>query len=611
MKLHLPLVALLLASAGVAAAQPQQAAPAATPAPAAASAEDQRLNSFLDAAFDEAIANNPQALTSLGSKRLYDRLNDYTDAGRQAQRALRERQLARLRAEFDPARLSPSARLSYRLFEEQIEDEGRAFQWRWHGFPATTNGSPMGNIPVFLINNHRIDDLSDAEAYVARLADVERAFGEIAANMRHQASLGIVPARLNFAPVREDGRRILTGAPFTEEGTNVVLADFTAKVNRLEIAQAEKDRLIAAARDALSGPFRRGYDAFFAVLDEIEPQAAGNDGAWSLPDGAAFYAQRLRQSTTTDLSAEQIHQTGLAQVARIHREMERIKAQVGFTGSLQDFFRHINTGAEFKYPNTAEGREQYLADARAFVAQVMEVAPQWFRRLPQAALEVRAVEPFRQETAAVAFYNRPTPDGSRPGIYYVNLADMNQVLRPQTEAISYHEGAPGHHFQIALAQELPGLPRFRRLGGYGAYTEGWGLYAEGLGKEMGFYQDPISEFGMYSTQLWRAIRLVVDTGLHHHRWSREQAIAYFTENGLLSERDVVKEVERYINNPGQATSYMIGQLKILELRDRARQALGARFDIRDFHAVVLENGSVPLDVLEEMVDEWIAARRNG
>ena len=288
--------------------------------------------------------------------------------------------------------------------------------------------------------------------------------------------------------------------------------------------------------------------------------------------------------------------------------MERIKAQVGFTGSLQDFFRHINTGDEFKYPNTAEGREQYLADARAFVAQVMEVAPQWFRRLPQAALEVRAVEPFRQETAAVAFYNRPAPDGSRPGIYYVNLADMTQVLRPQTEAISYHEGAPGHHFQIALAQELPDVPRFRRFGGYGVYSEGWGLYAEGLGREMGFYQDPISEFGMYSTQLWRAIRLVVDTGLHHHRWSREQAIRYFADNGLLSERDAIKEVERYINNPGQATSYMIGQLKILELRDRARAALGDRFDIRDFHAVVLENGAVPLDVLEELVDAWIAGQ---
>jgi uncharacterized protein (DUF885 family) len=239
----------------------------------------------------------------------------------------------------------------------------------------------------------------------------------------------------------------------------------------------------------------------------------------------------------------------------------------------------------------------------------MAKAPQYFRRLPKAPLEVRAVETWRQETAPVAFYNSPSEDGSLPGIYYVNLADMKQVLKPQTEAISYHEGAPGHHFQIALAQELPNVPKFRRFGGYGAYAEGWGLYAEGVGKEMGFYEDPYSEFGMLSTQLWRAVRLVTDTGIHSKRWTRERAIQYFLQNALLSERDATKEVERYFNWPGQATSYMIGQLKILELRNRAQQALGPRFNIRDFHGVVLENGSVPLDVLEELVNDYIARPR--
>jgi uncharacterized protein (DUF885 family) len=605
-KPHLPLAALLLASAGIAIAQ--QAAPAPAPA-AAAESEDARLTRFLDAAFDEQTATNPQLLTQLGSKDLYDRLNDYTDAYRERQLALGERQLAEMRRQFDPARLSPQGRLSFRLFEKEVEDDRAAFRWRWHGFPATNNGSPMGNLPVFLINNHRVSSVADAEAYVSRLREFERVMNEIGANMRRSAELGIVPPAFNFAPVREDGRRILTGAPFTGEPDGALFADFKAKVNRLEVPQAEKDRLIAAARAALTGPFRRGYEAMFATLDAIEPRASGNEGAWSLPDGADFYAQRLRQSTTTGLSAEQIHQIGLDQVARIHGEMERIKAQVGFAGTLQQFFVHINEGREFKYPNTDEGRQAYLADARRFIAQVMEAAPRYFRRLPRAPLEVRAVEAFRQETAAVAFYNRPSPDGSRPGIFYVNLADMNQVLRPQVEAIAYHEGAPGHHFQSALAQELPGVPKFRRFGGNSAYGEGWGLYAEGLGKEMGFYREPISEFGMLSTQLWRAIRLVVDTGIHHHRWTRERAIDYFMANGLLSRRDATKEVERYFNNPGQATSYMIGRLKILELRERARQALGARFDLRDFHAVVLENGSVPLDVLEELVDSWIAERR--
>lgn len=613
LKPYLSLAALLLASACATGAPlaPEASAPPVAAAPADTAAEDARLNAFLDAAFDAQVAMNPQFLTALGSKEQYDRLNAFTDEHRQRQLALSERQLAELRERFDPARLSPAARLSYRLFEEEVERERASFEWRWHGFPATNNGSPMGSIPVFLINQHRIDNVADAEAYVARLREVERVMNEISANMRRQAELGIVPPRFNFDPVRADGRRILSGAPFTSGDDGAVFADFKAKVGRLEIPEAEKERLIAAAREALTGPFKRGYDTMLSTLDALEARASGNRGAWSLPRGAEYYAHRLRQSTTTDLSAEQIHQLGLQQVARIHGEMNRIKNQVGFTGTLPEFFRHITGSAEFKYSNDAAGREQYLADARRFIAQVMEVAPQWFRRLPRAPLEVRAVEPFRQDTAAVAFYNRPSADGSRPGIYYVNLADMNQVLRPQTEAISYHEGAPGHHFQIALAQELPGVPKFRRFGGYGVYSEGWGLYAEGLGKEMGFYQDPISEFGMYSTQLWRAIRLVLDTGIHHHRWDRERAIRYFLDNGLLSERDSAKEVERYFNNPGQATSYMIGQLKILELRDRARDQLGERFDIRDFHAVVLENGAVPLDVLEELVDAYISRTRAG
>ena len=470
-----------------------------------------------------------------------------------------------MRRQFDPARLSPAGRLSFRLFEKEVEDDRAAFRWRWHGFPATNNGSPMGNIPVFLINNHRIDSVADAEAYVARLREVERVMGEIGANIRRQTERGIVPPAFNFAPVREDGRRILAGAPFAEGPDTPLFADFKTKVGRLQIPQAEKDRLIAAAREALTGPFRRGYEAMLATLDAVEPRARGNNGAWSLPDGAAYYAHRLRQSTTTGLSAEQIHRTGLEQVARIHREMERIKAQVGFTGTLQQFFAHINEGQEFKYPNTDEGRQLYLADARAFIAQVMEAAPRWFRRLPRAPLEVRAVEAFRQETAAVAFYNRPSPDGSRPGIFYVNLADMNQVLRPQVEAIAYHEGAPGHHFQIALAQELPGVPKFRRFGGYGVYAEGWGLYAEGLGKEMGFYRQPISEFGMLSTQLWRAIRLVTDTGIHHHRWSRERAIDYFMANGLLSRRDADQGSGALFQQSGPGD----------QLHDRPAQDIGA------------------------------------
>ncbi len=616
MKSQLPLALLLLSSACAApqqetnaAAAPAAPEPAAAPLAAGPAAEDSRLLAFLDAAFEESIATSPQTLTTLGSKKDYHKLNDYTDAQAQRQRALAEAQLARMKAEFNFAKLSPAGQLSYRLFEDSVRRGREAFPWRRHGFPVSTNGSPAGTLPVFLINQHRIDNVADAEAYISRLREVERVMSEVSANVREQAAMGIVPPKFVFAPVRADARKVIAGAPFDDGADSTVLADFTKKVNALSAPAGEKQRLIAEARSALTGPFRRGYDILFAAMDAIEPKATGNNGAWSLPQGAQFYEHRLRLSTTTDMTAEQIHQLGLDQVKRIHGEMERIKNQVGFKGTLQQFFRHIDEGRQYEYPNDEAGRQRYLSDARAFIDQAMAAAPRYFRRLPKAPLEVRAVEKWREETASVAFYNQPSPDGSRPGIYYVNLADMNQVLKPQTEAISYHEGAPGHHFQIALAQELPDVPKFRRFGGYGAYVEGWGLYAEGLGKEMGFYKDPYSEFGMYSTQLWRAIRLVVDTGLHAKRWSREQAIGYFRDNGLLSERDAKKEVERYINNPGQATSYMVGQIKILELRDRARRELGSRFDLRDFHATVLENGALPLDLLEEQVEAYIRSKQ--
>jgi uncharacterized protein (DUF885 family) len=589
----------------VAAEAPASAEPAVDPA-----AEDARLLAFLDAAFDEAVARSPQTLTSLGIKERYGELDDYTDAENVWQREFAEATLAKMKAQFNPARLGPAGQLSYRLFEESVEDGRRNFEWRWHGFPISTNGSPAGGLPVFLINQHRIDNVADAEAYVSRLRDVERVMTEVAANVRQQAAMGIVPPKFNFKPAREDARKVITGAPFTRGPDSAVFSDFKTKVGKLEAPANVKAKVIADARAALTGPFRRGYDTFFAALSELEPKASGNNGAWSLPRGEAYYTNQLRLFTTTDLGADQIHQTGLDEVARIHGEMEKIKERVGFKGTLQRFFQHIKTSPQFKYPNTAAGRQQYLKDSEGYIAQVMAIAPKYFLRLPEAKLEVRAVEKFREATASVAFYNRPAPDGSRPGIYYVNLADMNQVLKPQAEGIAYHEGAPGHHFQLARQQELQAIPKFRLFGFQGAYIEGWGLYAERLAREMGFYQDDYSEFGHLSLELWRAVRLVTDTGLHSKRWTREQAIQYFRDNSLLSERDIVKEVERYINNPGQATSYKIGQLKIFELRERAQRELGDRFDIREFHEVVLGNGALPLDVLESQVEAYIASRKS-
>ncbi len=569
-------------------------------------ATDARLEAFFEAAYQERIALSPQQMTSLGIKTGYDRLDDYTEAADARSLGLARTQLARMKADHDFDALSPQSQLSWRLFEEGVERQNANERWRDHGYVFAANGNPATSLPVFMINSHRIDSVEDGRAYVARLVEVERVLGEISTDVERRAAAGFVSPTFVFPITLTDTRNVISGAPFDTGPDNPVWADFQKKVAALTASEAEKAELLAAGREALTGPFKRGYDGILATIAEIQPMATSNDGVWRLPDGAAYYAERVRQSTTTDLTPDQIHDIGLAEVARLQGEMEVIKAAVDFDGSLQDFFAFIKTDPRFQYPNTAEGREAYLVDARAAVADAMEVAPQWFHTLPRAALEVRAVEAWRQETASVAFYNRPAPDGSRPGIYYVNLADMTQVLKPQVEAISYHEGAPGHHFQIAHAQEIEGLPRFRRFGGYGAYSEGWGLYSELLGKEMGFYDDPYADFGRLSLELWRAARLVTDTGLHHKRWSREQAIQYFQQNTLLSERDIVKEVERYITSPGQATSYKIGQLKILELRAKARETLGDRFDLRDFHTVVLGGGGVPLDVLEERVDAWIA-----
>ena len=602
---------LLISSAAVlalCAAAPAVAMTDQAPAPAASQAEseDARLAAFFEKAFNDRLALSPQQMTAMGLKTDYDKLDDVSAEASARALALQEAQLAEMKAGFDFDMLSPQSQLSWRLFEHGVEQARLSNRWRDWGFQFAANSNPTTTLPVFMINNHRVSSVADAEAYVARLVEVERYLGQVAQTLRERTAKGIVSPQFVFQPSFDNTRAVISGVPFEDSGSNPIWADFQKKVEGLDADPAVKDRLLASAREALTGPYKRGYETVLAALAEAQAQADSNAGVWRLPDGEAYYNARLKLSTTTDLSADQIHDIGLAEVARIQAEMETIKEQVGFTGSLQDFFAHLKTDPKFQYPNTPEGKEQYLADARAFIAQVMAVAPQWFSTLPKAALEVRAVEPFREATASIAFYNRPAPDGSRPGIYYVNLSDMTQVLKPQIEGISYHEGAPGHHFQIAYAQELEGLPSFRRFGGYGVYSEGWGLYAEQLGKEMGFYQDPYSDFGRLSTELWRAVRLVLDTGLHAKQWSREQAMDYFRQNTLLSERDIQKETERYITNPGQATSYKIGELKIFELRRKAQAALGDRFDIRDFHTVVLGSGAVPLDILEEQVEAWIA-----
>ena len=570
--------------------------------------QDERLNTFLDAVFERRVDDSPEFQSRLGRKT--DRLgewNDRSDAFAAAQIEKDKADLERLRADFDYASLSEQGKLSYDLIVFGVEQRIRNHAFNRHFYVADQFNGQFTGLLAVLQNNHPIASLKDAEDYLSRVEGLEALFDGMVERLRERAELGVVPPAFAFPAMITDASRINSGAPIDDSlEENALYADFKTKLAALSIDEEKKAQLIVLADNAWQGPFKRGFDALIAELRRLQQTQTENLGVWALPDGEAFYKNRIRNHTTLDLTADEIHQIGLDDVARIHAEMETIKDQVGFDGSLQDFFAFVRTDPNNFYEDGDTGRAAFLAEAEQLTAEIFEVADQYFNRLPIAELEVRRVEPWRENSTSIAFYNAPSQDGSRPGIYYANLADMTNVQKYVFTAITYHEGVPGHHFQIALAQELDGLPMFRKFGGYGAFTEGWALYAERLAREMGFYQDPMRDFGRLQDEIWRSVRLVVDTGIHAKRWTRQQAIDYFTENTPISEGDIVTEVERYFVNPGQALSYKMGMTQILTLRDRAQAALGDRFDIREFHEAVIGAGALPLPILERQVDQYIA-----
>ncbi|MDP9199098.1 MAG: DUF885 domain-containing protein, partial [Pseudomonadota bacterium] len=413
-----------------------------------------------------------------------------------------------------------------------------------------------------------------------------------------------------FPYVIEDSRNIVTGRPFDDgPADSPLFADFKSKVEKLAIDETRRKALLAQAELALLTAVKPGYEAVIAWAGEAVKMATDDDGIWKLPDGPAYYDYLLESFTTTKLSADEIHAIGLREVARLHGDMRKVMKQVDFDGDLPAFFEFMRTDPRFYYEDSDSGRAAWHADANRFIAGMRVKLPELFITLPKSEVVVKAVEPFREKSAGKAFYQRPSLDGTRPGVFYGNLYQMSEMPKYELEALVYHEAIPGHHMQIAIATEEDSLPRFRRLGGYTAYSEGWGLYSERLGKELGFYSDPWSEFGRLALELHRAVRLVVDTGLHAKRWTREQTIRYHVLNSPTGEEAAIRATERYILNPGQATAYMIGMLKIVELREGAALALGSRFDLREFHELVLRTGGVPLSVLESEVQRWIESRK--
>lgn len=577
-----------------------------------AETETARLNAWFEDKFNESISRSPMSTTFLGSRENYDKWDDVSPEARTAELEIQRANVAEMRASFDPENLTDQGKLSFRLAEYELERDEIADAWRGYTYTFSQMRGAHASIASFLIGQHKITSASDAEDYISRLKGVETYLGQHLANAQASAERGIRPPLFVYDFVIEGAGNVVNGYPFEGVGPDSpspLYADFTGKVDALvsngTISTDEADDLKFRARGALLDHVYPTYFELIQWVYEDKASATSDDGAWKHDNGDAYYNDRLKLMTTTDMTSDEIHQLGLAEVARIHEEMRAIMTEVGFEGSLQDFFDFTRTDTQFFKPNTDEGRTEYLSEATIMIDTMREALPNVFNTFPQADMVVKAVEPFREKAAGKAFYQRPAPDGSRPGVYYANLYRMQDMPLYQMEALAYHEGIPGHHMQLAISQELTGIPKFRKYGGFTAYTEGWGLYSEFLPKEMGFYEDPYSNFGRLAMELWRAARLVVDTGLHEKKWTREDAINYLLENTPNPEGDCRKAIERYIVMPGQATAYKIGMIKILELREDAKARLGEAFDIRDFHDVVLKDGPVPLQILEENVEVWI------
>lgn len=586
---------------------------AAVAVPAAAATRDvqdeaARAAAFYERAQAEYYELNPEAAAQLGLRIRYGEWDDRSEAGDLARRRLAEGQLAQLRETIDRGKLDGEGRLSWDLFADLQQRRIDGWRWRNHDYVFDHRSGPHTSAPAFLINTHRVESEADAEAYVSRLRGILRRFATALERADRAEARGVMPPRWVFPKIVVGARNVVTGRPFDDgPADSTLLADFRKKVAALDLPGERKDALVGAAERALLESVKPAYDAVIAWAGAAEGRASADDGVWKLPHGAAYYDDRLARYTTTTLDADAIHELGLREVARLHADMRQVMRRVGFDGDLKAFFDHVRDDDRFYYPDTEAGRAAYLAEATRIIDAMRARLPELFRTLPRADVVVKAVEPFREASAGKAFYQRPTADGSKPGTFYVNLYRMRDMPKTELEALAYHEGIPGHHMQRALTLELGELPMFRKNGSYTAYTEGWALYSERVPKEIGFYQDAYSEFGRLTLELIRAVRLVVDTGLHARGWTREQVVQYHLDNTPLPEGSAVRATERYIVNPGQATAYMVGQLRIIELRRRAERELGERFDVRDFHDVVLRSGPLPLDVLERQVEEWIAS----
>ena len=592
--------------------------PAATVSQADIKAETERLNQWFEKKYEEQLQFSPLQLTFQGRKDLYDQLDDLSEKATLEQVAWQKASVEEMEKTFDYARLGDEGKFSYDLWKLQYENARDGVPFLVDGYAFDQMNGAQSLLPTVMISFHKVEEESDYTAYISRLKATARAFDQLLERARKSAGQGIRPPKFAYEGVIDQSKKVIAGAPFSSGKDSAIWADAQAKADALvknsKIDAARATALKEEARKALLEQFKPAYERVIAWCEEELPKAAVNaTGVGTThPNGKAYYEYQLRQMTTTNMTAEEIHALGLKEVERIKGEMTALKDKVGFKGDLDAFFAFIDSDPRFKYPNTDAGRKAYIDDATKAIDNIRKELPNYFGLLPKAGLEVKRVEAFREQDGAAQHYYPGTPDGSRPGVYYAHLSDMNAMPKPELEVIAYHEGLPGHHMQISIAQELTGVPKFRTQAGFTAYAEGWGLYAEWLAKEMpDTYQDPYSEFGRLSSEMWRAIRLVVDTGLHAKGWTEQQAVEYFDANSAVPRAAIESEVKRYLIMPGQATAYKVGMIRIQELRSKAEAELGDKFDIKGFHDTVLGGGALPLTLLERRVDQWIASRKAG
>jgi uncharacterized protein (DUF885 family) len=569
------------------------------------------INVFYNRVFIKAALDSPELLTQLhmveglGIKGHQSKLDDISPEKQLATLQVFKDELATLHR-YDRAGLKGQEALSYDVLDNFLTTLAEGERFAFHDYPMNQLFGVQSNVPNFMLTQHPVEDLRDAEDYLARLAGFPVKFQQLLAGLKIREQKGVLPPRFVIDKVLTE----MQGFTSKPAASHELVVQFSEKLNKIKALTPEQRKsLIARATEAVQTSVYPSYQPLIQYYQGLQGKVTRNDGVWALPDGAAYYRYLVKSETTSDYTPAQIHQLGLSEVTRIGGEMEAIlQAQGLTTGTLGSRIQAIGARSDQQYPNDDAGRALALKDYQRILDEIDAGLKDSFNIRPKQGMKVERVPVFKEKTAPGAYYQPPALDGSRVGTFYANLADMKDTPKFGMRTLAYHEGIPGHHFQIALAQELEGLPIFRTVLPFTAYAEGWALYSERLAWELGFQKDPLDNLGRLQAEMFRAVRLVVDTGLHDQRWSREQAIAYMIDHTGMTDKEVTVEIERYLVNPGQALAYKVGMIQILDLREAAKAKLGAKFSLKGFHDVVLKNGSLPLFLLKQQVEAWVAGQ---